>query len=204
MTTDNKVIRWAKAYVNQLLIPLEQHYYHQYSHALEVMDRAVYLAKQEWLSDSDIEVLALAWLFHDTWFVIQYDNNEPIWAKIAQNYLISMLYDRDKIQLIEEIILATAPSYKNPKNIYEQIIIDADLDNFWREDFFDKMDNIQREREAIKHIKLLDPDWKHWVIDFLAEHKYFTKTQKTERNTQKEKNMSELEKMVQELENEEI
>ena len=144
MTTDNKVIKRAKEYVNQLLVPLEQHYYHQYSHALEVMDRAVYLAQEEGLNDSDIEVLALAGLFHDTWFVIQYDNNEPIWAKIAQNYLKSMLYDRDKIQLIEEIILATAPSYKNPKNIYEQIIIDSDLDNFWREDFFDKMDNIQK------------------------------------------------------------
>jgi hypothetical protein len=66
------------------------------------------------------------------------------------------------------------------------------------------MDNIQKEREAIKNIKLLDPDWKHWVIDFLAEHKYFTKTQRWERNTQKEKNMTELEKMVLELENEEI
>ncbi len=204
MTTDNKVIKRAKEYVNQLLVPLEQHYYHQYSHALEVMDRAVYLAQEEGLNDSDIEVLALAGLFHDTWFVIQYDNNEPIWAKIAQNYLKSMLYDRDKIQLIEEIILATAPSYKNPKNIYEQIIIDSDLDNFWREDFFDKMDNIQKEQEAIKNIKLLDPDWKHWVIDFLAEHKYFTKTQRWERNIQKEKNMSELEKMIQELENGDI
>jgi len=204
MNLDNKVIRRAKVYVNQLLIPLEQHYYHQYSHALEVMDRAVYLGKKEWLNDDDIEVLAIAGLFHDTWFIIQYDDNEPIWAKIAQNYLKSMLYDRDKIQLIEEIILATAPSYKNPKNIYEQIIIDSDLDNFWREDFFDKMENIHRERETIKNIKLLDPDWKHWVIDFLAEHKYFTKTQKVERNTQKEKNMTELEKMVQELENEEI
>jgi hypothetical protein len=66
------------------------------------------------------------------------------------------------------------------------------------------MENIHREREAIKNIKLLDPDWQHWVIDFLAEHKYFTKTQKVERNPQKEKNMSELEKMVQELENEDI
>lgn len=204
MTLDNKVIKRAKEYVNQLLVPLEQHYYHQYSHALEVMERAIYLAREEWLNDDDIEVLALAGLFHDTWFIIQYDDNEPIWAKIAQNYLKSMLYDRDKIKLIENIILATAPSYKNPKNIYEQIIIDADLDNFWRTDFFDKMDNIHREREAIKNIKLLDPDWQHWVIDFLAEHKYFTKTQKVERNPQKEKNMSELEKMVQELENEEI
>lgn len=204
MNLDNKVISRAKEYVNQLLVPLEQHYYHQYSHALEVMERAVYLAREEWLNDDDIEVLALAGLFHDTWFIIQYDDNEPIWAKIAQNYLKSMLYDRDKIKLIEEIILATAPSYKNPKNIYEQIIIDSDLDNFGREDFFDKMENIHRERETIKNIKLLDPDWKHWVIDFLAEHKFFTKTQKTERNSQKAINQTELEKMVQELENEEI
>jgi HD superfamily phosphodiesterase len=66
MTTDNKVIKRAKEYVNQLLVPLEQHYYHQYSHALEVMDRAVYLAQEEGLNNSDIEVLALAGLFHDT------------------------------------------------------------------------------------------------------------------------------------------
>jgi HD superfamily phosphodiesterase len=66
MTTDNKVIKRAKEYVNQLLVPLEQHYYHQYSHALEVMDRAVYLAQEEGLNDDDIEALALAGLFHDT------------------------------------------------------------------------------------------------------------------------------------------
>lgn len=204
MTTHNKVIRRAKEYVNQLLIPLEKHYYHQYSHALDVMERAVYIAKKEWLNEEDIEILSLAALFHDTGFIIQYDDNEEIWAKIAKNYLISMIYDRDKIDSIEKLILATKPSYKKPKNILEQIIMDSDLDNFWREDFFDKMENIQKEREAIKHIKLLDPNWRHWVIDFLSEHKYFTNTQKNERNIQKEINKSELEKMVQELENEEI
>lgn len=191
-------------YVNQLLIPLENHYYHQYSHALEVMDRAMYIAEKEGLNEDDIEMLGLAWLFHDSGFIIQYDHNEPIWAKIAQNYLKSMLYDKDKILQIEEMILATDPDYNSPKNIYEEIIMDSDLDNFWREDFFDKMENIHKEREVIKDIKLRDPGWKHWVIDFLAEHKYYTKTQKDERNHQKEKNKSQLEKMIQELENEEI
>jgi len=204
MTQRNKVIRRAMDYVNQLLIPLENHYYHQYSHALEVMDRAMYIAEKEGLNEDDIEMLGLAWLFHDSGFIIQYDHNEPIWAKIAQNYLKSMLYDKDKILQIEEMILATDPDYNSPKNIYEEIIMDSDLDNFWREDFFDKMENIHKEREVIKDIKLRDPGWKHWVIDFLAEHKYYTKTQKDERNHQKEKNKSQLEKMIQELENEEI
>lgn len=204
MKKEKIVIRRAMDYVNQLLIPLENHYYHQYSHALEVMDRAMYLAEKEGLTDDEIEMIGIAGLFHDAGFVIQYDNNEPIGAKIAQNYLKSMLYDKDKIKHIEDMILATDPDYSNPKNIYEKIIMDSDLDNFGREDFFDKMEKIHKEREVIKNIKLRDPGWKHWVIDFLAEHKYYTKTQISERSEQKKKNISRLQSMIEELENEEI
>jgi len=39
----NKLIENAKKYVNKLLLPLEDHYYHSYSHAIDVMERAVYL-----------------------------------------------------------------------------------------------------------------------------------------------------------------
>jgi hypothetical protein len=45
--TENKIIYKAKKYVNKLLVPLEQHYYHSYNHAIEVMERAIYLAKKE-------------------------------------------------------------------------------------------------------------------------------------------------------------
>ena len=204
MLEDNKTIQRALDYVNQLLIPLENHYYHQYEHALEVMHRAVYLSKKEWLSPQDTEMIALAALFHDTWFIITYDKNEPIWAKIAQNYLKTMMYDRERISQIEEIILATDPDYKTPKNIYEKIIKDADLDNLGRTDFMDRTNDLNREIEAIKDIKLKDPKWKHWVINFLAEHKYYTKTQKSERDDHKEENKQRLMKMIDELEKDEI
>jgi hypothetical protein len=36
-----------KSYVNYLMIPLENLYYHQYEHALSVMQRAIYLATME-------------------------------------------------------------------------------------------------------------------------------------------------------------
>jgi hypothetical protein len=39
-----------------------------------------------------------------------------------------MLYPEEKIEKIEKIILATRVSH-TPKNIYEEIIKDADLDN---------------------------------------------------------------------------
>ncbi len=204
MLENNLVIQRAMNYVNQLLIPLEDHYYHHYEHALDVMQRAIYLAKKEGLSDDDIEILALSAIFHDTWFIIQYDKNEPIWAKIAQNYLKMMMYDREKIDLIEQIILATDPDYKTPQNIYEKIIKDADLDNLGRNDFWDKANDLNKEREAIKKIKIKDPNWKHGTIEFLAEHKYYTKTQQYERNHSKKENKQRLQKMVEEFEKDEI
>ncbi len=190
------IVEKAKKYVNILLSPLEHLYYHQYNHALDVMQRAVELWKKEWLKDEDLEILALAWIFHDTWFIIQYDNNEPIWAKIAKNFLRAMLYPEEKIKIIEELILATDPNYKNPKNILEKIIKDADLDNLWREDFFEKFNSLKEELKYIKKIKEKDPKWIHWIIDFLKKHKYYTKTQQKEKNQKKLENIKLLEKIL--------
>lgn len=200
----NKNIEKAKRYVNQLLSPMEDHYYHEYSHALEVMQRAMYLSQKEWLNDDEIEMMGLAAIFHDTGFIIQYDNNEPIWAKIAENYLKSILYPGDKIKRIEEIILATDPKYLTPKNIYEEIIKDADMDNLWREDFFDKSNKLKKEIETIKHIKINDPEWKHGLVELLTEHKFYTRTQKEERDRKKEVMKHKLEEMIHELENDVI
>ena len=191
-----KNIERAMKYVSQLLVPLENYYYHEYDHALETMERGIYLAKKEWLDNDEVDMIAIAALFHDTGFVIQYDDNEYIWAKIAQNYLKSMLYPDDKIKFVKEMILSTSMDYKNPKNIYEKIIKDADLDNLWRNDFLDKSNDLRRELEAIKNIKIKDPEWRHWSIHFLAKHKYFTKTQKKERNKMKDLNKLKIEKML--------
>lgn len=185
----------AKKYVNKLLLPLWNYYYHSYEHAIDVMERAMYLAKKEWLSKEDQEMLWLAWLFHDTWFIIQYEDNESIWAKIAQNYLRSVMYSENRIHKIEEIIMATSPEYKDPKNIYEEIIKDADLDNLWRDDFVEKWNDLKKELELIKKIKIKDPDWEHASATLLKEHRYFTKSQRAEREAIKQKNLEKIEEI---------
>ncbi len=195
---DNKIIIEAKKYVNSILVPLENLYYHQYEHALDVMTRAIYLWEKEWLWEQEVEILALAWLFHDTWFTIQYENNEYIWAKIAQNYLKSKFYSLEKIEKIEKLILATDPNYDTPSNICEKIIKDSDLDNLGRDDFFLKWDKLKRELETIKKIKIKDPDWHHSSLDFLWNHKYFTKTQENERGEKKKENEEMLKSMMKE------
>lgn len=190
------IITNAKKYVNKLLLPLENHYYHQYEHALDVMFRSLELAKEENILEEEKELLALAGLFHDTGFIISYDNNEVIWAKIAKNYLKSILYPKEKIKIIENLILATDPDYKNPKNILEKIIKDADLDNLWRDDFFEKWDKLKKEIETIKNIKIKDPDWHHASLYFLENHSFMTKAQKKDRSEKKKKNTEKLKNII--------
>ena len=102
------------------------------------MERALYLAKHEHIDSDNTQDIALASLFHDTGFSIAYDENEAIGAKIAKNYLQSIKYPTERIQLIESLILATDPDTPAPSNILEQIIKDADLDNLGTEAFTHK------------------------------------------------------------------
>ena len=196
MTHQAHLCNKAKRYVNKLLVPLEQHYYHSYHHAIDVMERARYLGEKEGLSNKEIEMLGLAGLFHDTGFIIQYDHNEPIGAKIARNYLKSIMYPEDRIQIIERLILATDPNYREPKDILEKVIKDADMDNLGRYDFFEKNHSIKKELELIKQIKINDPDWIHGSVELMKEHQFETMTQQMERNGIKQEN---LEKMIDEL-----
>ncbi|NDK09856.1 HD domain-containing protein [Candidatus Gracilibacteria bacterium] len=184
-----------KNYVNYLMLPLDELYYHHYEHALSVMERAMYLATMEGCESSDIELLCIASLFHDTGFVIQYDNNENIGAKIAQNFLKTILYPEDKIKIIEHLILATAPE-KEPKTLLEKIIKDADMDNLGREDFFDIASKLKHERETIKKIKIRDPDWHHAALDIIQGHSFYTPTQIKERNQKLIENTEELRKQL--------
>lgn len=192
---NEKLISWIKNYVNMMMSSLENHYYHQYEHALEVANRAKELWEKEWLDEDNLEILMIAWLFHDIWFVIQYDNNEYIWATLAKNYLKSVLYPIEKIELVKKLIIAT--SYKKePENLLESIIKDADTDNLWRDDFFEKWERIKLELEIIKKIKILDKDWIHYLIKLLYEHKFLTKSEIKERQIKKEENLKKLQEKI--------
>jgi len=197
---NEKIITGVKNYVNMMMRPLEDHYYHQYEHALEVANRCLELWKKEWLDEDTLEILVIAWLFHDVWFIIQYDNNEYIWATIAKNYLKSILYPPEKIKKIEEIIISTIYT-REPQNLLEKIIKDADTDNLWRDDFFEKWERLKRELETIKKIKILEPDWVHYSIKFLREHRFLTKSEIEERQAKKEENLKKLQEKAKKIGN---
>jgi len=188
------IVLKAKKYVEQLLKDLKQKWYkfHNIDHTMEVFSRSSYLAKKEWLDDELREILELAALFHDTWFIKQYDNNEPIWAEIAENWLRENNYPEDKIDIVKSVILATDPTYSKPKNILEKIIKDSDLDNLWRNDFWDLFHNIYEEIVLKKWEKFSYDDFLLRTWKFIGSYNFFTKTQQQERGKKWEQNKKEL------------
>jgi predicted metal-dependent HD superfamily phosphohydrolase len=105
------------------------------------------------LDEEFVEMIQLAALFHDTGFIKQYDQNEPIGAEIAEKWLKAQNYPEDKIDIVKRIILATIPTQK-PETLPCQIIKDADLDNLSSNDMFECATNLVKELKAVKNLNV--------------------------------------------------
>lgn len=166
----------------EVFCALPEHlYYHNIGHTMnDVLPASIHLASLESLSSDDLFILKTSALFHDTGFIRQYPANEEFGAQIAGEVLPGFGYSKNEIQRISNIILATRISPVKDRFVQsagddplEKIICDADLDNFGRDDFFDKSANLYRE---MSHFGAT-PNGKEWVdylVFILETHRYYT------------------------------
>ncbi len=197
MLQSNIVLK-AKEYIKILLFDIDKsnwYFYHNLEHTLDVFERASYLAYKEWLDEELKELIQISALFHDVWFADQYDENEPLWAEKAQDFLIKENFPEDKIDIIKNTIIDTIPS-KIPSSKLWFIIKDADMDNLWRQDFFEKNKNLYKELKIIKNLDVDKQTWLENSLKLLKSHKFYTQTQQEERTEQFVKNKKELERRV--------
>ena len=189
------IVLKAKDYVSNLLKDLDSKWYkfHNLKHTLSVFERASYLANMEWLDEELQEIVQLAALFHDTWFLQQYDKNEPIWASSAEKWLKEQWYPEDKIDIVKQIILATELGSPTLTKL-EEIIKDADMDNLWRDDFFELEVALREELKNIKWIEFTDKERYDRISSYIQNFHFFTETQKKERDKKLEENKEELKK----------
>ena len=162
-------------------------HYHAIHHTNDVVAAAERIAIMEGVLDEDIFVLKSAATYHDAGFVKQYDANEEIGAKMAEEILPKYGYTQDQIKQVRDLIYATIVPHK-PKNHLEQIICDADLDYLGRDDFTAISETLRielREHGKIKSDRL----WDEIQVKFLTQHKYFTKSSQKLRNKKKNENL---------------
>lgn len=169
-------------------------HYHSVAHTKDVTRAAERIAVSEGITDEDLFLLKTAATYHDAGFVEQYDKNEPVGARMAEEILPKYGYTQRDIDRIKELIYATSIPHK-PKNKLEEIICDADLDYLGRDDFFEIADKLRVELR--EHGKIdSDRKWDEMQVGFLNMHKYFTQTALDTRQAKKEENLRKVEERL--------
>ncbi len=175
MDVNIKLVDNAKTFVTKLFKEKlsENYLYHNYTHTKEVADTCFEIAEQSNLSNEDIEILLLAAWFHDTGYIFSTDDHEEKSVQIMKAFLESQNYNEEKINDIANLILSTENG-REPQNIMEKIIKDADLAHIGRKKFEDKGKLLRREWELLFNKRYSDLEWQKIQLDFLINKKFYT------------------------------
>jgi adenylate cyclase len=169
----------------------EDLFYHSIEHTLNVEIAAQKYAKLEGLNEIEVLNLRTAALFHDSGFLIKYDDNEEIGVKIFNQYAPDFGFNTNDLKIISVIILATNNKIE-PKTLSEKIMCDADHDYLGRQDYHHVAQKLNKELAIYKN-KLSSDDWVNLQIEYLeTKHKYYTTSAYNLRQQGKEKRIAEL------------
>lgn len=192
--------RVAKGYALRLLEQdlSPQLFYHSLAHTRdEVAPAADRLASLEGVSGRDYQLLMTTAYFHDVGFIEQYDDHESVSIRIAANILPDFGFMPEDVEIICNAIRATRLP-QTPNTLLEKIMVDADLDNLGKEDFFQRSLDLRRELTALGR-GVGDQEWYASQIKFLKGHRYWTTAARDLGNAQKQRNIADLERMLNQL-----
>lgn len=171
--------------------------YHAYPHTEDVLHEVLRFALTDQLPSRDIELLAVAATFHDLGFIKSPVLNEPIGAAAAREAMKKDGgYTDDEIALVERMILDTAlvdtgsGLRQIPSTDLSRYLLDADLSNFGRDDFFDKGE-LQRQELGVDQ-----EAFRKSSVALLNSHRWLTNAGRSLRQKKKEQNLALLKSMV--------
>ena len=167
--------------------------YHSIEHFRDVVKQAERIAKKEKIDKAGILDIKLAAWLHDVgyiWGPLDHEEKSVEYAKVILN---EMKFPKSKIGLITGMIMATKMP-QSPKNHFEQIICDADLDYLGRNDFEDISSNLLKELEINQ--KITNFNWLQIQEKFLKSHSYFTLTSLKSREKNKQKRLTNIQDLL--------
>jgi signal transduction histidine kinase len=172
-------------------------YYHGAAHTDDVLSEVLRFALIDKVSPRELELLAIAAACHDIGFIKSPVMNEPLGAAHARAEMSKAGgYSEEEIALVERMILDTAlvESGVGPKQIpstnLSRYLLDADLSNFGRDDFFDKGELQRKELGVDQGV------FRRNSLSLLNAHRWLTNAAMSLRQKKKEQNLSLLKSMV--------
>ncbi len=178
-------------------VHIEKFPYHNLDHIQYVVNKAKEIAAHYELTDEDnLAIYAAAW-FHDIGYLYSgAAGHELESAKRMRAFLEEKQVDETIIVKAEGCIMATRVP-RNPQNLIEQILADADTYNLGTKRFKGTNDQVYRE------LLNANPGLTRECFDeeaevFFSQHKYFTTYAKDMLDKKKAKNMKKLKKKNEE------
>lgn len=147
--------------------------YHDAKHTLYVLEKAIYIANQEGVTNSELYLIKVAALFHDIGFTETYHEHEEKSCAVAKDELQKFNISNEEINTICDIIRATKIPQK-PKTLLECILADADLEYLATSNFKATGDKLFEELKYFKP-ELTTKKWNAIQIEFLKNHNYHTR-----------------------------
>lgn len=195
-----EILKSAEIYISELfsekLSPNMM--YHNYAHTLDVVGNTVKIGKKTGLDDKELEIVTLAAWFHDSGYTASYQGHEDAGKEIALAFLQKHNYDPDKTAKVLSCIDSTKMP-QQPAGILEQVLCDADLIHFGREDFFDYSELLKNEWETLGIKQVSEAEWYRQSVELLSKHKYFTQYARKKFEPQQAMNLIKAQKCYKKL-----
>lgn len=194
---DKQIIRLAEEKVVQLFAsdPGDKLFYHDIDHTRNVVDRVNEIAAHYELPHQDIIVLNLAAWFHDTGHLYTEPlSHEDKSVEVMREWIARYPDWSGLSDEIAAIIMATRFS-REPENLAQQIIKDADTYHFGQPEF-KKADKLLRKEMTARGLDHMLADWKRNTLNLLATHQFYTSYCQQLLNAGKEKNINRMKNKI--------
>lgn len=170
--------------------------YHTKAHTEDVIKETILFALADGVSDGAIEQQVIAAAWHDIGYLERKSNNEPVAVEYFER---SVAQTELNLEVREEIIsniTDTAMVFDDGKPHLHMkhsaigYMLDADVSNFGREDFFACMERIAKETGVDLANQTSRANMYKFVINLLENHTWHTEGARMLREAQKQKNLS--------------
>lgn len=170
-----------------------QYLYHSFVHTVEVLRDSISYAFLDGLTDLEIRRIAIAAAYHDAGYLVAAHNHEEESVRIFRAFVAKFgECSEEDIEIVSQIILDTRVVQPNetywrpPKHPLSRYVLDADVSNLGREDFFYKTDLLRQELNADQSTFLRQS------LSFIERHRWFTLPAKQLRQAIKDRNIVQL------------
>ena len=194
---DNNLYKKIENYVTGLYETLQDNtlLFHNLKHTQSVVERTKEIAGHYHVNEKEMLILYTASWFHDTGYLFtEPAKHEAMSADVMKKFMADHTNDTELINEIAQCIMATK-SPRDPKNLLQQIICDADTYNLGTKEFKDTNKRVLKE----VRLKQGDIDKVEFIkntIKMLEEHQFYTTYCKDLLSITKELNMKKLKNKI--------